>query len=76
MVSIILAAVYTLNMVQKVFYGESNAVTGAMQEISFNQKLVLSVLVILIFLFGVFPQPLIDLTKGITTAVLARYKVT
>jgi NADH-quinone oxidoreductase subunit M len=74
MISIILAAVYTLNMVQKVFYGESNAVTGAMQEISFNQKLVLSVLVVLIFLFGVFPQPLIDLTKEITTAILARYK--
>lgn len=72
--SIILAAVYTLNMVQKVFYGEANTVTGAMQEISFSQKLALSVLVVLIFLFGVFPQPLIDLTKEITSAVLVRYK--
>lgn len=53
LLSIILAAVYTLNMVQKVFYGESNAVTGEMHDISWNQKLVLSLLVVLIFLWCV-----------------------
>lgn len=74
LVSIILAAVYTLNMVQKVFYGEANAVTNAVQEISFNQKLVLSVLVVFIFLFGVFPQPLLDLTKETVSAILLRFK--
>lgn len=74
LVSIILAAVYTLNMVQKVFYGETNAVTAAMQEISFNQKAMLAVLVIFIFLFGVFPQPLIDLTKETVSTILLRFK--
>ena len=72
--SIILAAVYTLNMVQKVFYGEANPVTEKMQEISFNQKMVLSVLVIFIFLFGIFPQPLFDLTKDTVTAIVTRFK--
>jgi NADH-quinone oxidoreductase subunit M len=70
--SIILAAVYTLNMVQKVFYGETNAITEKMQEISFNQKLMLGVLVVFIFLFGVFPQPILHLTKDTVTAILAR----
>jgi len=74
LLSIILAAVYTLNMVQKVFYGEANAVTNAIQEISFNQKLVLSVLVVFIFLFGVFPQPLLDLTKDTVSTLLLRFK--
>lgn len=74
LVSIILAAVYTLNMVQKVFYGEANAVTNAVQDISLNQKLVLSVLVVFIFLFGVFPQPLLDLTKDTVMAILTRFK--
>jgi NADH-quinone oxidoreductase subunit M len=74
LVSIILAAVYTLNMVQKVFYGEANAVTGAMQEISLNQKMILAVLVIFIFVFGVFPQPLFDLTKETVAAILTRFK--
>ncbi len=72
--SIILAAVYTLNMVQKVFYGEANSVTEKMQEISFNQKMILSVLVIFIFVFGIFPQPLFDLTKDTVTAIITRFK--
>ncbi|HMK05677.1 MAG TPA: NADH-quinone oxidoreductase subunit M [Ferruginibacter sp.] len=72
--SIILAAVYTLNMVQKVFYGEANSITEKMQEISFNQKMILSVLVIFIFTFGIFPQPLFDLTKDTVTAILTRFK--
>lgn len=74
LVSIILAAVYTLNMVQKVFYGEANAITEKIQEISLNQKLVLGVLVIFIFLFGVFPQPIFDLTKYTITDLLTRIK--
>jgi NADH-quinone oxidoreductase subunit M len=72
--SIILAAVYTLNMVQKVFYGEANSITGNMHDISFNQKLILGVLVIIIFLFGIFPQPLFDLTKDTVTAIVTRIK--
>jgi NADH-quinone oxidoreductase subunit M len=72
--SIILAAVYTLNMVQKVFYGEANSITEKIQEISLNQKLVLAVLVILIFLFGVYPQPLIDITKDTVAAIITRIK--
>ena len=61
--SIILAAVYTLNMVQKVFYGNTNALTESMKEISWNEKLVLMVIVVMIFLTGVFPQPIFELTK-------------
>ncbi|MBK7309038.1 MAG: NADH-quinone oxidoreductase subunit M [Chitinophagaceae bacterium] len=72
--SIILAAVYTLNMVQKVFYGETNSITEKIQEISLSQKLVLAFLVVLIFLFGVYPQPLFDLTKDSVAAILTRIK--
>ncbi|MBK6378291.1 MAG: NADH-quinone oxidoreductase subunit M [Chitinophagaceae bacterium] len=72
--SIILAAVYTLNMVQKVFYGEANSITEKIQEISLSQKLVLAFLVVLIFLFGVYPQPLFDLTKDSVAAILTRIK--
>lgn len=72
--SIILAAVYTLNMVQKVFYGETNSITGNMQDISLNQKLVLAVLVVFIFLLGVYPQPVLDITKDTVTALLTKFK--
>jgi len=74
LISIILAAVYTLNMVQKVFYGEANTITGAMQDITVSQKFVLAVLVVFIFLFGVYPQPLFDITKDTVTAIITRIK--
>jgi NADH-quinone oxidoreductase subunit M len=62
-ISIILAAVYTLNMIQKVFYGNANATIENVTDISFNEKLGLALIVIMIFAFGVFPQPMIDLAK-------------
>lgn len=59
--SIILSAVYTLNMVQKVFFGNTNALTARGYALSMNEKLALSALVAIIIFFGVYPQPLIDL---------------
>jgi NADH-quinone oxidoreductase subunit M len=64
-ISIILAAVYTLNMVQKVFYGETNTVTAAVKEISWNEKAALAVIIVTIFLVGLYPQPMINLTKEV-----------
>lgn len=72
--SIILAAVYTLSMVKKVFYGETNALTVAMRDISLNEKLILAVIVIVIFIAGVYPQPFFDLAKDTVTAVVTRFK--
>jgi len=69
-ISIILAAVYTLNMVQKVFYGETNLLTAAIKEISLNEKIILSVVVVAIFLVGVYPQPMFELTKEVVTKIV------
>ena len=61
-VSVVLAAIYTLNMVQKCAYGE---VSSAIQKMSTNKsaQAVLIVLIIIVFVTGVYPQPLFDLTK-------------
>jgi NADH-quinone oxidoreductase subunit M len=72
--SIILAAVYTLNMIQKVFYGETNSLTATIKEISWNEKLILSIVVILIIAMGVFPQPMFDLTKDTVLALVTKFK--
>jgi len=73
-ISIILAAVYTLNMIQKVFYGESNALTAGMKDISFNEKLALAIIVVMIFAAGVYPQPFFDLTKETAASLITRFK--
>lgn len=72
--SIILAAVYTLAMVQKVFYGEANELTVNTKEISLNEKLALGILLVLIFVAGVYPQPFLDLTKDSVAALLSKFK--
>ncbi|MEI9958098.1 MAG: NADH-quinone oxidoreductase subunit M [Ferruginibacter sp.] len=68
--SIILAAVYTLNMVQKVFYGETNAITENVKEIALNERIILSVIVVAIFMIGIFPQPMLNLTKDVAAVIL------
>ena len=73
-ISIVLAAVYTLNMVQKVFYGQTNSITENMKEISLSEKAVLIVLVGMIFIAGVYPQPFFDLTKDTVAAITSRFK--
>ena len=54
-ISIILAAVYTLNMIRKVFYGNTNELTASVQDLKLNEKLGLGIIVVLIFIFGVYP---------------------
>ena len=58
-------------MIQKVFYGESNALTQNIQDISLGQKFALGVIVVFIFGLGIMPQPLIELTKEAVNGLLA-----
>jgi NADH-quinone oxidoreductase subunit M len=69
---IILAAIYTLNMIQKIFFGETNPATEQMRDATWNEKLVLTLIVLIIFLTGVYPQPLIDLTKEAVSVFVSR----
>jgi NADH-quinone oxidoreductase subunit M len=73
-ISIILAAIYTLNMVQKVFYGEVNSVTAVTKEISFNEKASLVIIIAAIFIIGLYPQPLLHLTQDSVSLLLSRFK--
>jgi NADH-quinone oxidoreductase subunit M len=73
-ISIILAAVYTLNMIRRVFFGDPNETTAAMTDISLNEKIALAVIVCLIFVLGVYPQPFINLTRDAVSSLLAVMK--
>lgn len=71
-VSIILAAIYTLNMVQKVAYGEVSSQISQMQTINKPAQMVLIVLLIIVFITGVFPQPLFDLTADSLQQIIVK----
>jgi len=69
-ITIILGAIYILRMVQKVIYGNTNSLTETGTDIGVNEKLVLGIIVILIIVVGVYPQPFLDLTKDTTDFIL------
>lgn len=74
--SIILAAVYMLRMIRRVFFGEANALTLQVMDVRSGQTIALSVLVILILVFGVYPQPLLNITGDFVKTLLAQADVT
>ena len=61
-VSVVLAAIYTLNMVQKVAYGDISEKINTMQSPNKGVQAVLIILLIIVFATGVYPQPLFSLT--------------
>jgi NADH-quinone oxidoreductase subunit M len=73
-ISIILVASYTLGMVQKIFYGRTSELTAQANDSSASVNVALAVLVILIFFFGVFPQPMLQLTGDTVRTLLLQVK--
>lgn len=71
--SIILAATYTLVMVRKVFYGSLTPITQNITDSSKNEMFVLSVIVVAIFMMGVFPQPMINISKEAVASIINLY---
>jgi NADH-quinone oxidoreductase subunit M len=74
-ISIILSAVYTLNMIQKVFYGNTNPLTAKAKDIYLNEKMILILIVVAILIVGVYPKPVIDLTKESVEAILTKMNI-
>jgi NADH-quinone oxidoreductase subunit M len=61
---IILAAVYTLNMIQRVFLGEPSTAAVSFKDIGLAEKTVLTIIVLFILVMGVYSAPMFELTKN------------
>ena len=68
--SIILSAIYTLRMIQKVFYGSENGLTAKGEDITWFEKASLAVIVVAIFVMGIYPKPVFELTADTVTMIL------
>jgi NADH-quinone oxidoreductase subunit M len=73
--TIILSAVYMLNMVQRVFYGTTNSLTEKAVDISLNEKFILGIIVVLILVVGIYPEPLFRLTQDSIDTLLSKMTV-
>lgn len=59
---IILGAVYTLTMVQKVAYGNKVATEQEVKDLSANEWIGIAIIIAVILFLGVYPKPLLTLT--------------
>ncbi len=72
LVTIILSAVYTFNMLQKVLFGETSHATANGRDIRINEKTALAVIALLIVVIGVYPGPMLELTQSTVDTILSR----
>ena len=72
-IGIILSAVYTLNMIRKIFYGETKTeIVG--QDLRIGEKVALGIIVILILYMGICPQATLDLTESLSKELLEKVR--
>jgi NADH-quinone oxidoreductase subunit M len=71
-ITVILSAVYMLNMIQRVFYGSTHALTEKGVDLRVNEKMVLGCIVLIILIVGVYPEPLFRLTQGAVDSLLSK----
>jgi NADH-quinone oxidoreductase subunit M len=74
-ITIILAAVYILNMISKVFYGDTNSLTAPGYTITINEKLALGIIVVFIFVLGIYPKLFLNITRETADALLRQASV-
>lgn len=74
-ICIILAAIYTLNMIRKVLYGNAGPLMERAIDLRPVEKLALGILVVLIFWIGVYPQPILNITNEITEFIIKKSEV-
>lgn len=72
-VSIILSAVYTLNMIKNIFYGELVPATTEVKDIGRTHILVFSIITLLVFVLGIYPSPIFKIIQESTALVLNKY---
>ena len=70
---LIAATVYSIRIMQKVFYGNRNNTTPLL-DLSIRETLILGSLVVVIFYLGLFPRHVIDLSKPALIKALEPYQ--
>jgi NADH-quinone oxidoreductase subunit M len=69
---IILAAVYTLNMIQKVFFGTAADESLRVTDMALNEKIALAIIILFIVVMGVYPAPFFQIYENTAAALATR----
>ncbi len=68
--TIILGAVYMLRMYQKVMLGQTNEHTVIFTDLNGSEKSVLLIISVLVFIIGVYPQPILHISEAAVSNLL------
>ncbi len=71
--SVIFGAVYMLWLYQRVVFGETKANTQNFNDLTFNELIVAIVIISLIFVVGIYPKPLLQLTESVVNEIIKVY---
>jgi len=72
-VGLIAATLYSLRILQKVFFGKLNT-DWKMNDLSIREKMISISLVIIIFTLGLYPQPVFDIAKPALLKTLENHR--
>lgn len=64
-IGLVLSAVYSLRILQKVFWGQPSTITAAPRDLSFREWSIMAGLTIAIVFLGLYPQPVLDIVKDV-----------
>lgn len=67
---VILSVVYMFSMARKVFLGNTNELTVKGTDIDFPEKAVLGIILVIILVMGVYPQPFLNMMEGVSDSLL------
>ncbi|MFT3903202.1 MAG: NADH-quinone oxidoreductase subunit M [Niabella sp.] len=67
---VILGAVYTLRIAGKVFLGNTNQLTETGTDININEKVILGIIITIILIMGIYPQPVLQSLDAVSESIL------
>ena len=67
---VILSVVYMFSMARKVFLGNTNALTIKGSDIDFPEKAILGIILVIIIVMGIYPQPFLNMMEGVSDSLL------
>jgi NADH-quinone oxidoreductase subunit M len=69
---LVLSALYSLRMMQKVFLGQKTVATEP-EDLNARELLIMTALSCSIVILGLYPQPVMDIVKAVVGQLVARY---
>ncbi|WP_242674956.1 complex I subunit 4 family protein [Niastella populi] len=69
-VGLVLSALYSLRIMQKVFLGQLQTVTQPPADLSAREWVIVAALTVAIVFLGLYPQPVIDMVGGVVTGIV------